>query len=37
MDLLNFIQSIPYNGMSHLVINGCEFRWINGWKYVGKF
>ena len=36
--LLNFVDSIPFDNLSHLVVNGYEFHW-NGycWEFVGMY
>jgi len=36
MKLLDYVNSIPFNGLSHLWVNGYEFHW-NGhfWEYLG--
>ena len=35
MTILEFVNSIPYDGLSFLWINGFEFHW-NGqhWEYI---
>ena len=36
--LFSFVNSIPFNNLSHLVVYGYEFHW-NGycWEFVGMF
>ena len=36
--ILKFVNSIPFDNLSHLVVNGYEFHW-NGywWEFVGLY
>ena len=36
--ILKFVNSLPFNNLSHLVVNGYEFHW-NGycWEFVGMY
>ena len=38
MTIPEFVQSIPYNGLSHLIVNGYEYEWTGiSWKYIGLY
>jgi hypothetical protein len=31
MTLLEYLESIPYDGMSQLIVNGYKFKWNGLW------
>ena len=33
MNIIDFVNAIPYNGLPHLMVNGVEFRW-NGYYWA---
>lgn len=36
--IYKFVNGVPYDNLSHLVVNGYEFHW-NGccWEFVGMY